>query len=124
MRNLLKIFFIVFVFLGCSNNNTSSVNNIVKYKGIYTGNNITYNESATKYTATIIVEESGKVTLEIKSSNKIVSFYADADFIKELSSTKFEVNSLGQYLLLDFSNGLCFIFNQGKGNYSGNLTKQ
>ncbi|WP_242004897.1 hypothetical protein [Brachyspira pilosicoli] len=88
MRNLLKIFFIVFVFLGCANDNTS-VNNIVKYKGTYTGNNITYNESATKYTATIIVEESGKVTLEIKSSNKIVSFYADADFIKELSSTKF-----------------------------------
>lgn len=30
MRNLLKIFFIVFVFLGCANDNTS-VNNIVKY---------------------------------------------------------------------------------------------
>lgn len=123
MRNLLKIFFIVFVFLGCANDNTS-VNNIVKYKGTYTGNNITYNESAAKYTATIIVEESGKVTLEIKWSNQTINFYADADFIKELSSTKFEVNSLGQYLSLDFSNGLYFIFNQGKGNYSGNLTKQ
>ena len=124
MRNLLKIFFIVFVFLGCSNNNTSSVNNIVKYKGRYTGNDITYNGNPIEDTATIIVEESGKVTLEIKSSNQIVSFYADADFIKELSSTKFEVNSLGQYLSLDFYNGLYFIFNQGKGNYSGNLTKQ
>lgn len=123
MRNLLKTIFIIFIFVGCANNNTS-VNNIVKYKGTYTGNNITYNESAAKYTATIIVEESGKVTLEIKSSNKIVSFYADADFIKELSSTKFEVNSLGQYLLLDFSNGLYFIFNQGKDNYSGNLINQ
>lgn len=123
MRNLLKIFFIVFVFLGCANDNTS-VNNIVKYKGTYTGNNITYNESAAKYTATIIVEESGKVTLEIKWYNQTINFYADADFIKELSSTKFEVNSLGQYLSLDFSNGLYFIFNQGKGNYSGNLTKQ
>ena len=123
MRNLLKIFFIVFVFLGCANDNTS-VNNIVKYKGTYTGNNITYNESAAKYTATIIVEESGKVTLEIRRDNETLNFYADADFIKELSSTKFEVNSLGQYLPLDFSNGLYFIFNQGKGNYSGNLTKQ
>lgn len=123
MRNLLKIFFIVFVFLGCANDNTS-VNNIVKYKGTYTGNNITYNESAEKYTATIIVEESGKVTLEIRRDNETLNFYADADFIKELSSTKFEVNSLGQYLSLDFSNGLYFIFNQGKGNYSGNLTKQ
>lgn len=123
MRNLLKIFFIVFVFLGCANDNTS-VNNIVKYKGTYTGNNITYNESAAKYTATIIVEESGKVTLEIRRDNGTLNFYADADFIKELSSTKFEVNSLGQYLSLDFSNVLYFIFNQGKGNYSGNLTKQ
>ena len=123
MRNLLKIFFIVFVFLGCANDNTS-VNNIVKYKGTYTGNNITYNESAAKYTATIIVEESGKVTLEIRRDNGTLNFYADADFIKELSSTKFEVNSLGQYLSLDFSNGLYFIFNQGKGNYSRNLTKQ
>lgn len=123
MRNLLKIFFIVFVFLGYANDNTS-VNNIVKYKGTYTGNNITYNESAAKYTATIIVEESGKVTLEIRRDNETLNFYADADFIKELSSTKFEVNSLGQYLSLDFSNGLYFIFNQGKGNYSGNLTKQ
>lgn len=123
MRNLLKIFFIVFVFLGCANDNTS-VNNIVKYKGTYTGNNITYNESAVKYTDTIIVEESGKVTLEIRRDNETLNFYADADFIKELSSTKFEVNSLGQYLSLDFSNGLYFIFNQGKGNYSGNLTKQ
>ena len=123
MRNLLKIFFIVFVFLVCANDNTS-VNNIVKYKGTYTGNNITYNESAAKYTATIIVEESGKVTLEIRRDNETLNFYADADFIKELSSTKFEVNSLGQYLSLDFSNGLYFIFNQGKGNYSGNLTKQ
>lgn len=123
MRNLLKIFFIVFVFLGCANDNTS-VNNIVKYKGTYTGNNITYNESVAKYTATIIVEESGKVTLEIRRDNETLNFYADADFIKELSSTKFEVNSLGQYLSLDFSNGLYFIFNQGKGNYSGNLTKQ
>lgn len=123
MRNLLKIFFIVFVFLGCANDNTS-VNNIVKYKGTYTGNNITYNESTAKYTATIIVEESGKVTLEIRRDNETLNFYADADFIKELSSTKFEVNSLGQYLSLDFSNGLYFIFNQGKGNYSGNLTKQ
>ena len=122
MRNLLKIFFIVFVFLGCANDNTS-VNNIVKYKGTYR-NNITYNESAAKYTATIIVEESGKVTLEIRRDNGTLNFYADADFIKELSSTKFEVNSLGQYLSLDFSNGLYFIFNQGKGNYSGNLTKQ
>ncbi|MEI0612578.1 hypothetical protein [Brachyspira pilosicoli] len=124
MRNLLKIVFIIFIFIGCTNNNTS-VNNIVKYKGIYTGNYITHNGSAIESTATIItVEESGKVTLEIKLSNQIVSFYADADLIKELSSTKFEVNSSGQYLLLDFSNGLYFIFNQGKGNYSGNLTKQ
>lgn len=123
MGKLLKIFFVVFVFLGCANDNTS-VNNIVKYKGTYTGNNITYNESAAKYTATIIVEESGKVTLEIRRDNETLNFYADADFIKELSSTKFEVNSLGQYLSLDFSNGLYFIFNQGKGNYSGNLTKQ
>ena len=123
MRNLLKIFFIVFVFLGCANDNTS-VNNIVKYKGTYTGNNITYNESAAKCTATIIVEESGKVTLEIRRDNETLNFDADAELIKELSSTKFEVNSLGQYLSLDFSNGLYFIFNQGKGNYSGNLTKQ
>lgn len=124
MRNLLKIVFIVFIFVGCTNNNTS-VNNIVKYKGIYTGNDITYNGSTIESTATIItVEKSGKVTLEIKLFNQIVSFYADADLIKELSSTKFEVNSSGQYLLLDFSNGLYFIFNQGKGNYSGNLTKQ
>ena len=123
MRNLLKTIFIIFIFVGCANDNTS-VNNIVKYKGTYTGNNITYNESAAKYTATIIVEESGKVTLEIRRDNETLNFYADADFIKELSSTKFEVNSLGQYLSLDFSNGLYFIFNQGKGNYSGNLTKQ
>lgn len=123
MRNLLKTIFIIFIFVGCANNNTS-VNNIVKYKGTYTGNNITYNESAAKHTATIIVEESGKVTLEIRRDNETLNFYADADFIKELSSTKFEVNSLGQYLSLDFSNGLYFIFNQGKGNYSGNLTKQ
>ena len=73
MRNLLKIFFIVFVFLGCANDNTS-VNNIVKYKGTYTGNNITYNESAAKYTATIIVEESGKVTLEIRGIMKLLIF--------------------------------------------------
>ncbi|PLV56521.1 hypothetical protein [Brachyspira pilosicoli] len=123
MRNLLKIFFIVFVFLGCANNNTS-VNNIVKYKGTYTGNDITYNGSAIYAVAAITVEESGKVTLEIRRDNETLNFYADADFIKELSSTKFEVNSLGQYLSLDFSNGLYFIFNQGKGNYSGNLTKQ
>ena len=123
MRNLLKIFFIFFILAGCENNNTS-VNNIVKYKGRYTGNDITYNGSAIGDTATITVEESGKVTLEIKLSNQIVSFYADADLIKELSSTKFEVNSYGQYLSLDFSNGLYFIFNQGSGNYSGNLTKQ
>lgn len=123
MSNLFKIIFVVFVFIGCTNNNTS-VNNIIKYKGTYTENDITYNESAAKYTATIIVEESGKVTLEIRWDNETLNFYADADFIKELSSTKFEVNSLGQYLSLDFSNGLYFIFNQGKGNYSGNLTKQ
>lgn len=123
MRNLLKIFFIVFVFLGCANDNTS-VNNIVKYKGTYTGNDITYNGSAIYAVAAITVEESGKVTLEIRRDNETLNFYADADFIKELSSTKFEVNSLGQYLSLDFSNGLYFIFNQGKGNYSGNLTKQ
>ena len=123
MKNLLKIFFIVFVFLGCSNNNTS-VNNIVKYKGTYTGNNITYNESAAKYTATIIVEESGKVTLEIRRDNETLNFYADADFIKELSSTKFEVNSLGQYLSLDFSNGLYFIYEQGTNKYYGNLINQ
>ncbi|MEI0530281.1 hypothetical protein R4I97_01850 [Brachyspira pilosicoli] len=124
MRNLLKTIFIIFIFVGCANDNTS-VNNIVKYKGTYTGNNITYNGSAMGDVATIIiVEDSGKVTLEIKLSNQTVSFYADADLIKELSSTKFEVNSSGQYLLLDFSNGLYFIFNQGSGNYSGNLTKQ
>ncbi|MBW5398276.1 hypothetical protein [Brachyspira pilosicoli] len=124
MMKLLKILFVVFIFVGCTNNNTS-VNNIVKYKGIYTGNDITYNGSTIESTATIItVEESGKVTLEIKLSNQIVSFYADADLIKELSSTKFEVNSYGQYLSLDFSNGLYFIFNQGSDNYSGNLTKQ
>lgn len=43
MRNLLKIVFIIFILAGCTNNNTS-VNNILKYKGIYTGNDITYNE--------------------------------------------------------------------------------
>ena len=123
MRSLLKIIFIIFIFVSCTNNNTS-VNNIVKYKGTYRGNDITYNGSAIEYTAAITVEDSGKVTIEIKSSNQIVSFYADADLVKELSSTKFEVNSSGQYLLLDFSNGLYFIFNQGSGNYSGNLTKQ
>lgn len=123
MRNLLKTIFIIFIFVGCANNNTS-VNNIVKYKGTYTGNDITYNGSAIYAVAAITVEESGKVTLEIKWYNQTINFYADADFIKELSSTKFEVNSLGQYLSLDFSNGLYFIFNQGKGNYSGNLTKQ
>ena len=100
MRNLLKTIFIIFIFVGCANDNTS-VNNIVKYKGTYTGNNITYNESATKYTATITVEESGKVTLEIRRDNETLNFYADADFIKELSSTKFEVNSSGEYFLLD-----------------------
>ena len=123
MRNLLKIFFIIFVFAGCTNNNTS-VNNIVKYKGTYTGNDITYNGSDIGATAAITVEESGKVTLEIKLSNQTVSFYADADLIKELSSTKFEVSSSGQYLSLDFSNGLSFIYEQGTGKYSGNLTKQ
>ena len=123
MRNLLKIFFIFFILAGCENNNTS-INNIVKYKGEYTGNNITYNGSIIGAVAAITVEESGKVTLEIKSSNQIVSFYADADLIKELSSTKFEVNSSGQYLSLDFSSGLYFTYNQGSGNYSGNLTKQ
>ena len=102
MRNLLKIFFIVFVFIGCENNNTS-VNNIVKYKGTYTGNDITYNGSVIEATATITVEESGKVTLEIKLLSQIVSFYADADLIKELSGREFEVNSAGQYLSLDFS---------------------
>lgn len=124
MKNLLKIFFIVFVFLGCSNNNTS-VNNIVKYKGIYTGNYITYNGSTIESIATIItVEESGKVTLEIRRDNETLNFYADADFIKELSSTKFEVNSLGQYLSLDFSNGLYFIYEQGTNKYYGNLINQ
>ncbi len=109
MRNLLKIFFIVFVFIGCENNNTS-VNNIVKYKGTYTGNDITYNGSVIEATATITVEESGKVTLEIKLLSQIVSFYADADLIKELSGTEFEVNSSGQYLSLDFSSGVYFIY--------------
>lgn len=123
MKNLLKTIFIIFIFVGCANDNTS-VNNIVKYKGTYTGNNIAYNGNMIESTGTIIIEESGKVTLEIRRDNETLNFYADADFIKELSSTKFEVNSLGQYLLLDFSNGLYFIFNQGKGNYSGNLTKQ
>lgn len=74
--------------------------------------------------AAIIVEESGKITLEIKWTSQTVSFYADADLIKELSSTKFEVNSSGQYLSLDFSSGLSFIYNQGADNYSGNLIKQ
>ena len=123
MKNLLKTIFIIFIFVGCANDNTS-VNNIVKYKGTYTGNNITYNESATKSTATITVEESGKVTLEIKSSNQIVNFYADADLIKELSSTKFEVRNSGQYLSLDFSNGLSFIYEQDANKYTGNLTKK
>ena len=123
MRNLLKTIFIIFIFVGCTNDNTS-VNNIVKYKGTYTGNNITHNGSAMGANATIIVEESGKVTLEIKLPSQIISFYADADLIKELSSTKFEVNSSGQYLSLDFSSGLSFIYNQGADNYSGNLIKQ
>ena len=123
MRNLLKIIFIIFVFVGCTNNNTS-VNNIVKYKGTYTGNNITYNENIIGDAATITIEESGKITLEIKLPNQTINFYADSDLVKELSSTKFEVNSSGDYLSLDFSNGLYFIFNQGSGNYSGNLTKQ
>ena len=123
MSNLFKIIFVVFVFIGCTNNNTS-VNNIIKYKGTYTENDITYNGSAIDAVAAITVEESGKVTLEIRRDNETLNFYADADFIKELSSTKFEVNSLGQYPSLDFSNWLYFIFNQGKGNYSGNLTKQ
>ncbi|WP_297285555.1 hypothetical protein [uncultured Brachyspira sp.] len=124
MRNLLKTIFIIFIFVGCTNDNTS-VNNIVKYKGTYTGNNITHNGSAMEATATlIIVEESGKVTLEIKLPSQIISFYADADLIKELSSTKFEVNSSGQYLSLDFSSGLSFTYNQGADNYSGNLIKQ
>lgn len=123
MRNLLKTIFIIFIFVGCTNDNTS-VNNIVKYKGTYTGNNITYNGSAIEANAAIIVEESGKVTLEIKWTSQTVSFYADADLIKELSSTKFEVNSSGQYLSLDFSSGLSFTYNQGADNYSGNLIKQ
>lgn len=123
MRNLLKTIFIIFIFVGCTNDNTS-VNNIVKYKGTYTGNNITYNGSSIAANAAIIVEESGKVTLEIKWTSQTVSFYADADLIKELSSTKFEVNSSGQYLSLDFSSGLSFTYNQGADNYSGNLIKQ
>ena len=123
MRNLLKIFFIVFVFIGCENNNTS-VNNIVKYKGTYTGNDITYNGSVIEATATITVEESGKVTLEIKLLSQIISFYADADLIKELSGTEFEVNSAGQYLFLDFSSWVYFIYEQDANKYSGSLTKQ
>ena len=123
MRNLLKTIFIIFIFVGCTNDNTS-VNNIVKYKGTYIGNNITHNGSAMEANATIIVEESGKVTLEIKLPSQIISFYADADLIKELSSTKFEVNSSGQYLSLDFSSGLSFTYNQGADNYSRNLIKQ
>lgn len=66
---------------------------MLNIKGTYTGNNIAYNESAAKYTATIIVEESGKVTLEIRLPNETLNFYADADLIKELSGTEFEVNS-------------------------------
>lgn len=99
MRNLLKTIFIIFIFVGCANNNTS-VNNIVKYKGTYTGNDITYNGSAIYAVAAITVEESGKVTLEIRRDNETLNFYADADFIKELSSTKFEVNSLGHNIFL------------------------
>ncbi|MEI0794541.1 hypothetical protein R4L75_01215 [Brachyspira pilosicoli] len=123
MSNLFKIIFVVFVFIGCTNNNTS-VNNIIKYKGTYTGNDITYNGSAIDAVAAITVEESEKVTLEIKWYNQTINFYADADLVKELSNTKFEVNSAGQYLSLDFSSGLFFIYNQGSYNYSGNLTKQ
>ena len=123
MKQLLKLFFVVFIFVGCANDNTS-VNNIVKYKGTYTGNNIMYNGSAIEASATIIVEESGKVTLEIKLPSQIVSFYADADLIKELSSTEFEVNNAGQYLSLDFSSGVYFIYEQDANKYSGSLTKQ
>ena len=32
MKQLLKLFFVVFIFVGCANDNTS-VNNIVKYIG-------------------------------------------------------------------------------------------
>ena len=97
---------------------------MLNIKGTYTGNDITYNGSVIKDFAAITVEESGKVTLEIRRDNETLNFYADADFIKELSSTKFEVNSLGQYLLLDFSNGLYFIYEQGTNKYSGNLINQ
>ena len=55
IRNLLKTIFIIFIFVGCTNDNTS-VNNIVKYKGTYIGNNITHNGSAMEANATIIVE--------------------------------------------------------------------
>ena len=123
MKQLLKLFFVVFIFVGCANDNTS-VNNIVKYKGTYTGNNIMYNGSAIEASATIIVEESGKVILEIKLPSQIVSFYADADLIKELSSTEFEVNNSGQHLSLDFSSVVYFIYEQDANKYSGSLTKQ
>ena len=123
MRNLLKTIFIIFIFVGCANNNTS-VNNVVKYKGTYTGNDVIYNGSAIEASAAITVEDSGKVTLEIKLPSQIVSFYADADLIKELSSTKFEVNNAGQYLSLNFSSGVYFIYEQNGNKYSANLTKQ
>ena len=123
MRNLLKTIFIIFIFVGCANNNTS-VNNVVKYKGTYTGNDVIYNGSAIEASAAITVEDSGKVTLEIKLPSQIVSFYADADLIKELSSTEFEVNNAGQYLSLNFSSGVYFIYEQNGNKYSANLTKQ
>lgn len=78
MRNLLKTIFIIFIFVGCANDNTS-VNNIVKYKGTYTGNDITYNGSAIYAVAAITVEESGKVTLEIKWYNQTINFGAVLD---------------------------------------------
>ena len=124
MGKLLKIFFVVFLLIACRKNNTSYLSELVNYKGTYLGDEVIFNSFYVDAVVSIDIDDNGDVTVDITLNNENIYFYTDADFIKELSSTKFEVNSAGQYLSLDFSSGLFFIFNQGKGNYSGNLIKQ
>ena len=124
MGKLLKIFFVVFLLIACRKNNTSYLSELVNYKGTYLGDEVIFNSFYVDAVVSIDINDNGDVTVDITLNNENIYFYTDADFIKELSSTKFEVNSLGQYLSLDFSNGFYFVYKEIGKEVSGNLIKQ
>ena len=124
MRNLFKIFFMLFLLIACKKNNTSSLSELVNYKGTYLGDEVIVNDLYVNCIVTIEIADNGDIELYIRLSNEDVYFYTDSNYMTKLGDAKYEIQISDYYIFLDFSDGLYFIYKQTGKEISGYLTKQ